>query len=133
MHPDSMHGTLQVSAAAPGPSPSPSASPSPSPGPAPPSALVRDVHLPRTTFCVRHCRHPGVVVKLELASAARVRGTLTRKGHRFGRLDFGTVKTGKHTLRFTRTTAGKRLARGRYVLTLRIGTEPARTLRFRVS
>jgi plastocyanin len=129
-----MTGSIQVGP--PTPTPTPSLAPTPSPSPSPPSSapapLVRDVHLLRTSFCIR-CRHPGVTLQLTLSRAARVRGTLTRKGHRFGRVDFGTVRAGKRTLRFTKTTARKRLARGRYKLALRIGAEPARTLRFRVS
>jgi plastocyanin len=142
-HPDEMNGTITVTAPAP-PTPTPTATPSPTATPAPapdagggapPAVRVRTFAAAARSFCVRRgptCRRPGVRVRIDLSGAARVRGVLRRGGRRFGRVDFGTVPAGPRTLRFRRTTAGRRLAAGRYVLTATIDGAGSRTLRFRV-
>jgi len=78
-------------------------------------------------------------VKIDLSQAAAVSGTLARrpprgetKAKRFGRLDFGTVAAGMRTLKFTKSSAGKRLTAGRYTLKLIVGGGPPQPLRFKV-
>jgi plastocyanin len=138
-----MSGTITVTAAtpAPGPSPSPQPNPSPSPSPEPggggptPSggqpAQVLSLSLAAKTFCLR-CKRPGVRLRIDLSAPARVTGVLKRRTKRFGRVDFGTVAAGPRTLRFQRTSTGKRLTAGRYSLALSVGGAAAKTLRFRV-
>ncbi len=71
-------------------------------------------------------------LRIDLSAPARVTGVLKRRAKRFGRVDFGTVAAGPRTLRFQRTSSGKRLAAGRYSLALRVGGDDAKTLRFRI-
>jgi hypothetical protein len=78
-----------------------------------------------------------VRLRIDLTAPARVTGTLTRRVRRgtpfrrFGTLDFGHVAAGPRTLAFTRTRAGRRLARGRYRLAL-AAAGSTRTLAFAV-
>jgi plastocyanin len=138
------------------PTPTPSASatpgpdggtPTPTPTPGPggdggdggdvPAAL--SVKAAGKRFCVRGCAKPGVVLRIALAGDDRVvlDGTLRRaplaggKLRRFGTLRI-TVRPGTRRVRIVRTTSGRRLTPGRYVLRLasRDGG-PARTVRFR--
>ena len=71
-------------------------------------------------------------IRIDLSAPARVTGTLKRRAKRFGRVDFGTVAAGPRTLRFQRTTSGRRLKAGRYALALSVDGAAAETLRFRV-
>jgi plastocyanin len=137
-----MVGVITVQA--PG-SPPPGGDPPPPPPPPPggdppppaggtPALEVRTLRTDGQTFCTKRgprCRRPGVRVRIDLSAAAPVAGTLSRRARRFGRVSFGTVNAGARTLRFTRTSSGKRLTAGRYRLALTIGSE-RRTLRFRV-
>ena len=94
------------------------------------------------TFCTkrgRTCARPGVRVAIDLSLPAKVTGNLSRqplrgkaRARRFGTVSFGTVAAGPRTLTFSRTAAGKRLAAGRYTLTLNVTGAAARTLRFKV-
>jgi hypothetical protein len=101
---------------------------------------VRALRLAGASFCTRRgprCRRPGVRLRIDLARAAAVTGSLTRRGQRgrarrFGRVDLGTVPAGPRTLRFSRTATGRRLTAGRYTLRLRIGAAAPRMLRFRI-
>jgi plastocyanin len=82
-----------------------------------PGASAGGVSLARSalgSFCVGGpgCRHPGVVVKLELAIPATVRLALKRSGHAAGTVA-KALDAGAATLRFTRTSKG-RLRAGRY-------------------
>jgi plastocyanin len=145
-HPTEMTGTITVTAATPSPGPSPSPQPGPSPSPSPgpgggttPSGgqptQVRSVSLASGSFCTRRgpkCRRPGVRLRIDLSAPARVTGVLTRRAKRFGRVDFGSVAAGPRTLRFQRTSSGKRLRAGRYSLALSVDGVAAKTLRFRV-
>jgi plastocyanin len=132
-HGPSMSGTVKVvdPNATPSPSPTPSATPTPPPQQTEPAAVVvRRLRLRGAAFCSRRsdtCRRPGVALRIDVSAPARVRGTLKRKRRAAGRIDLGTVPAGARTLRF-----GKRLKAGRYTLRLRVGTLPARTLRFRI-
>jgi plastocyanin len=140
-----MRGTVTVTPApppqAPGPSPQPGPGPSPSPGPGGPTpsggrpAQVRSVSLAAGSFCARRgggCKRPGVRLRIDLSAPARVTGVLKRRAKRFGRVDLGTVAAGPRTLRFVRTSGGKRLVAGRYSLALSVDGARAETLRFRV-
>lgn len=141
LHGPAMSGVIRVTASTPAPSPTPSPQPSPSPSPEPggggttPSgsepAQVRSLSLAAKTFCLR-CKRPGVRLRIDLSAPARVTGVLKRRAKRFGRVDFGTVAAGPRTLRFRRTTSGKRLTRGRYSLALTVDGAAAKTLRFRI-
>ena len=134
-HPTFMKATIKVvdPDAPPSPSPTPSATPTPTPPSqeTEPAALeIRRLKLAAAAFCSRRsasCRRPGVALKINLSQDARVRGTLKRKRRNAGRIDLHTVPAGARTIRF-----GKRLKPGRYTLKLRVGTLPARTLRFRI-
>ncbi|HEX5620859.1 MAG TPA: plastocyanin/azurin family copper-binding protein [Solirubrobacteraceae bacterium] len=131
-HPTLMQGTVKVVDPNASPSPTPTATPTPTPpGETEPAAVeIRRLRLRGTAFCSRRsetCRRPGVALRINLSAPARVRGTLKRKRRAAGRIDLGTVQAGARTLRF-----GKRLKPGRYTLRLRVGTLPARTLRFRI-
>lgn len=104
-------------------------------------AAIRSLSAVGRRFCSRRgprCRRPGVRLLINLSRAARVRGTLKRRAldrpgraRRYGTLDFGTVGEGRRVLRFARTRSGRRLARGRYSLTIRVEGE-SRVLRFSV-
>jgi hypothetical protein len=61
-----------------------------------------------------------------------VSGVLRRRARRFGRVDFGTVPAGPRTLRFQRTSAGKRLTAGRYTLAATVSGAGTTNLSFRV-
>jgi plastocyanin len=138
-----MSGIIRVTGSTPAPSPSPSPQPTPSPSPSPgpggggttPSgsapAQLRSLSLAAKSFCIR-CKRPGVRVRIDLTAPARVTGVLKRRAKRFGRVDFGTVAAGPRTLRFQRTSSGKRLIPGRYSLALSVDGAVAKTLRFRV-
>ncbi|MGH8572013.1 MAG: hypothetical protein ACREX8_05490, partial [Gammaproteobacteria bacterium] len=83
-------------------------------------------------------KRPGVRFRIDLSRAARVTGTLKRRpftgsgrARSFGSLNFGEVQAGDRQLSFRRTRAGRRLTRGRYALTLKVG-EATRLLRFSV-
>ena len=78
-------------------------------------------------------------VVIDLSRATAVTGNLSRRplrgkarARRFGKVNFGTVAAGPRTLTFSRTADGKRLAAGRYTLTLNVTGAAARTLRFKV-
>jgi plastocyanin len=120
------------------PTPAPGASPTPGPSggtPGAPAVRLRSVALAAGTFCARRgpgCKRPGVRLRIDLSAPARVTGVLRRRAKRFGRVDLGTVAAGPRTLRFQRTTSGKRLAPGRYALALSVDGVAAKTLRFRV-
>jgi plastocyanin len=143
---DGMTGSITVTGSPPpGPSPSPQPSPTPSPSPPPggggttPSgsapAVVRSLALAPGRFCARRkpdCKRPGVRIRIDLSAAARVTGVLKRRATRYGRVDFGSVAAGPRTLRFQRTSSGKRLRTGRYSLALSVDGAVAKTLRFRV-
>jgi plastocyanin len=97
--------------------------------PAPtPSVTVK---LARSSFCARksrRCRRPGVVLRVTSDTAHRLQGRLLREpAGVFGTVAFD-VPAGTKTVRFTRTSAGRRLTPGRY--SLKLGT--ARSIRFRV-
>jgi plastocyanin len=139
-----MTGTITVQAPGSPPSNPPPTNPPPPPppggAPPPPAAggtpalEVRTLRTDGRTFCTKRgprCPRPGVRVRIDLSVATPVGGTLTRRARRFGRVSFGTVAAGPRTLRFTRTSSGRRLTPGRYALALRIGTA-RQTLRFRV-
>jgi plastocyanin len=138
-----MRGAITVTAPTPSPSPQPSPSPAPTPDPgggAPsPSgsapAVVRSLALAPGRFCARRgpdCKRPGVRIRIDLSAPARVTGVLKRRAKRFGRVDFGSVAAGPRTLRFQRTSSGKRLRAGRYSLAVSVDGVAAKTLRFRV-
>jgi plastocyanin len=98
------------------------------PPPAAPTVTVRPVG---SRFCARRsrrCKRPGVVLRVTSDTAHRVEGRLRREpsGH-FGTVSFDVPK-GTKTVRLTRTSAGRRLAPGRY--SLELGS--ARSIRFRV-
>jgi plastocyanin len=134
-HPGMTGSVKVVDPNAPTPSPTPSPTPTATPTPQPPQTLpaplaIRRLRLTARTFCSRRshrCRRPGVVLRIDVNQAAPVRGTLKRRGRAATKLDLGTVADGPRTLRF-----GRRLKPGRYTLRLRVGTLPARTLRFRI-
>ena len=102
---------------------------------------IESLTMPRRRFCnkrSRRCKRPGVRFKIDLSRAASLKGTLrrrpltgNRRAKRFGTLDFGQVRAGSRTLSFRRTTAGRGLTSGRYVLTLKAGDDTG-TLRFSV-
>lgn len=128
-----MSGTITV-AAPPQPSPSPTPGPGGGGGGTMPAG-VRSLSLAPGRFCARRgpkCRRPGVRLRIDLATPARVTGVLKRRAKRFGYVRFGTVAAGPRTLRFQRTSSGKRLKVGRYSLALRVDSAAVKTLRFRV-
>jgi plastocyanin len=139
-----MRGTITVSGGGSDPAPTPTPAPTPSPGPsggAPPppggagAVRVRSLAPAARSFCVRRgpaCRRPGVRLDIDLSGAARVSGVLRRRARRFGQVDFGTVPAGPRTLRFQRTSAGKRLSAGRYTLAVAVSGASTTTVRFRV-
>jgi len=91
---------------------------------------IRTLRLRGAAFCStrsRACRRPGVAVRIDLTSEARVRGTFKRGRRRAGRINLGIVAAGPRTVRI-----GRRLKPGRYTLRVRVGNLPQRTLRFRI-
>ena len=143
-----MRGTVVVQDPGATPTPTATASPSPTPtstpvpvGPQEDPAASFSVSRVRRTYCVRTCARPGVVLRVRvLASrAVTLRGTLRRRSSAGALKRFGAVRLvarpGRSRLTFLRTTAGRRLAPGRYVLKLHIargGDGIIRTVRFRV-
>ena len=136
-----MEGTVTVRPApSPAPIPTPAATPPPSGGGPAPARLLA-VKLLRTHFCAkrsRTCKKPGVVLSVDLSGPAAVTGTLSRarlhgpaRYTRFGTVDFGQVRAGKHQLRFNRTKSGRKLTPARYTLRL-VAAGTTRTLRFRM-
>jgi plastocyanin len=146
LHGPAMSGTITVTGAPPPVTPTPSATPTPGPGatptpgpsggtPSAPAVRVRSLALASGSFCARRgpkCRRPGVRLRIDLSAPARVTGVLRRRAKRFGRVDFGTVAAGPRTLRFRRTSSGRRLTAGRYALALSVDGAAAKTLRFRL-
>jgi hypothetical protein len=124
---------------APAPKPAPDQPPKPDPtGGGDQAAAAFGVKARAKRFCVRGCKHPGVVlvVDLEGSDRATLRGTLRRiaggKARRFGTLRL-RAKPGRHKVRFLKTRAGKRLEPGRYVLRLKAPGGEAHEVRFRVT
>ena len=143
-----MRGTVVVQdpSATPTPTPTATASPTPTPTPTPTPVPVGPREEPaftaspvRRTFCVRSCARPGVVLRIDVLvrRTFTLRGTLRRRSgaaalRRFGAVRF-VARPGRSRFRFVRTTTGRRLVPGRYVLRLRIaGGGGARTVAFRV-
>ena len=125
-HPVDMNGTVTVVAPGTSPAPTATATPTPTPGAAPPPLRIRTLRMTGAPFCTG-CRRPGAKLRIDLSAAARVRGTVKRRGGRARALDLGTIAAGPRTVRF-----GRRLAAGRYTLRLRVGDLEARVLRFRI-
>jgi plastocyanin len=119
-----MTGTVTV--LAPAGSPTPTATPTPTPQPGDAPLKIRTLKMAAGPFCTG-CRRPGARLRIDLSAAARVRGTVKRRGRRARPLDLGTIAAGPRTIRF-----GRRLAAGRYTLRLRAGDLAPRTLRFRI-
>ncbi len=139
-------------AGSPPPAPAPPVEPAPAPAPVPPPAPpappeqapaeVRRLELSGTRFCTRRgrtCRRPGIVLRVDLTAPGRLAGRLERRplerGGRyrpFGRVELGTVPAGPRTVRFARTSAGRRLAPGRYRLRATVDGRAAGILRFEV-
>lgn len=89
----------------------------PAPTPAPTSApIVRDVTV--KVLGRVFSRRRGVRLRVTSDRARTLTGTLRRGTRRFGSLRLRARK-GTRVVRFTRTRAGRRLARGSYRLTLR--------------
>jgi plastocyanin len=132
-----MQGTVVVQAPTPAPGP---AAPQPPAPAAPAPAAVRRLELVRERVCTRPgrtCRHPGVVLRVDLTARGELTGRLERRplGRRaayrpFGRVALGTVPAGLRSVRFTRTASGRRLKPGRYRLEVALDGRAARTLRF---
>jgi plastocyanin len=132
-HPQ-MTGVVRVQDPAATATPTPTPTPTPEPSESAPPE-VRTLRVAGASFCMRRgprCPKPGVRVRIDLSQPATVAGTLRRRGRRFGNVRFGTVAAGARTLRFRRTTAGRRLVSGRYTLRLRIAGDAQPALRFRV-
>ena len=134
LHGPSMSGTVTVGGGAgPGPGPGPGPGQPGSPTTQPGAVAIQSASLARKRFCNRRgrsCRRPGVRFTIDLSTAARVTGSLRRrplrgrrKARRFGTVNFGQVAAGARQLRFTRTSAGRRLTTGRYTLTLKAGSD----------
>jgi plastocyanin len=137
----SMHGTVYVNATGtvpeptPGPSPTATASPTTSPTPtpsgapsSPPGGTGGSTTAPVSSFRVKvSSRKHRVFVTLTVSAAVpvRVRGTL-RRGKKRVRTVTLLGRPGKHKLRLP----GKRLAPGRYTLTLKAG-DVKRVVHFR--
>ncbi|MDP9383803.1 MAG: hypothetical protein M3P50_00950, partial [Actinomycetota bacterium] len=146
--------------ATPGPTatPSPGGTPTPTPTPTPAlgdpgsgtgtgtAALEFDVDAVRNRFCTRRgaaCRRPGILLDFDLSGSERapIQGVLRRRplrgsgaSRRSGRVRF-TAQPGEHRVRLLRTTTGKRIGPGRYVLSLRAadGDSTVKTVRFAVT
>jgi plastocyanin len=136
-----MTGTVIVGSPAtnPGTTPKPGQPGSPSGSPA--GLRIRALSSRRRRFCNRggrHCKRPGVRFTIDLSTAGRVTASLTRrplrgrgKARRFGALSFGELGSGRTKLSFRRTTAGRRLTRGRYAMRVEAGND-TRTFRFSI-
>ena len=112
--------------------PAPTATPTPTPAPDGTTPAAED---PVTVKLVgtRFTRRTGVRLRVSSDRARTITGTLKRSGRTFGAVRF-KVTAGTQTVRVTRTTRRRALARGSYALTLR--SSGARglpvTVRFRV-
>lgn len=139
LHGPGMSGTVIVGSSTTGPGPGPGQPGAPTTGPG--ALAIQSVTLPRRRFCNRRgrrCRRPGVRFTIDLSTAGRLTGTLhrrplkgSRRARRFGTVNFGQVAAGPRRLSFRRTSAGRRLTSGRYMLTLEAGGDK-RVLRFSV-
>jgi plastocyanin len=136
-----MKGTVIVGSSTTQPPSTSKPTPAGSPGASPGALHIKSLSSKRHRFCNsggKRCRRPGVRFEIDLSRSGRVTGKLARrpltgrgKARRFGALNFGELKPGRTKLSFRRTSAGRRLIRGRYAMTLKAGTD-TRTLRFSI-